>query len=486
MFRRLVSACVMVGTILVGGTVKAQRPFPSNIVPRRTSLDRLGLERHWFGVVPLVETERLLNISIAPKVKPDDRSMLFAQTSYAMIHAFDAETGQLIWSAQLGERAGWARGVAANSFAVFASNADTFFALDKKTGRPIWKNGMGTIATTEPACNEELAMVGLQTGKLYAYTLRHHDDKGNVSILTAPEEAWNWQAGGTMKTRPLPAETVVCFGSSDGKGYVVMPYERTNLFRFSTGGAIGAGLGTFGTRALLIPSADNNLYAVDIFTTIGLWTFPSGAPIDQEPAVADQDIYVINNAGNLSSLDPGTGEPRWTRSTQGGQIVSISDTKLYLRSYNLDLFIIDRKTGRVLVDPGETLLRAGLDLREYELNIVNRFNDRLYFALPSGLIVCIRESGQVNPRPLKDPAAHPFSYVPPEGIKPPLPPVATEEPKPEAGAEPGADKPDADKPDADKPDADKAKKEPADAPKDKPAEPDKEKKAPEAEKDEPK
>jgi outer membrane protein assembly factor BamB len=472
MFRRLVSACVMVGTILVGGTVKAQRPFPVNIIPKRTSLDRLGLERQWFGVVPLVETERLLAISVAGKVKPDDRSLLFAQTSYAMVHAFDAETGQLVWSAQLGERSGFARGVAANSFAVFVTNADTFFSLDKKTGRPIWRHDLDTIPTTSPTCTEELAMVGLTTGKIYAFALKQRDEKGNATTRTQAVEAWNWQAGGVMLTRPLPADNVTVFGSSDGKVYVVMNDERTNLFRFSAGGAIGAGLGTYGTRALLIPSADNNLYAVDLFTTLGLWTFPSGSPIDQEPLVSDNDIYIANTAGYLSALDPGTGEPRWTRSTQGGQTVAISSTKLYLRSYNLDLFIIDRKTGRVLVDPGETLLRAGLDLREFDQTIVNRFNDRLYFATGSGLIVCIREAGQLNPRPLRDPAALPFGYVPPEGIKPPAPPAATEEVKPEAGAEPGAD----------------AEKKPAaDAEEKKPAEADTEKKKdPEADKDEPK
>ncbi len=472
MFRRLVSACVMVGTILVGGTVKAQRPFPVNIIPKRTSLDRLGLERQWFGVVPLVETERLLKISVAGKVKPDDRSLLFAQTSYAMVHAFDAETGQLMWSAQLGERSGFARGVAANSFAVFSTNADTFFALDKKTGRPIWRHNLHAIPSSSPACSEELAMVGLASGKIYAFALKQRDEKGNATILTEPREAWNWQAGGRMVTRPLPAENVTVFGSSDGKVYIVMNDERTNLFRFSTGGPIGAGLSTYGTRAILIPSGDNNLYAVDLFTTLGLWTFPFGAPIDQEPLVSDNDIYIANTAGYLSAIDPGTGEPRWTRSTQGGQLVAISSTKLYLRSYNLDLFIIDRKTGRVLVDPGETLLRAGLDLREFDQTIVNRFNDRLYFATGSGLIVAIRESGQLDPRPLKDPAALPFGYVPPEGIKPPAPPAATEEAKPEAGAEPGADA---------------EKKPPADAEEKKPAEADTEKKKdPEAEKDEPK
>jgi PQQ-like domain len=473
MFRRLVSAWVLVGTILVGGSVKAQRPFPKNLVPKRSALDRLGLERHWFGVVPLVETERLLRISVADKTnKPGDRPLLFAQTSYAMLHAFDAETGQLLWSAQLGERTGFARGVAANSFAVFVTNSAQFFALDKKTGRPIWKSALATIPTTFPACDEERAMVGLTSGKIYAFTLKERDDQGNVKILTAPLEAWNWQAGGQMLTRPLPAEQVVLFGSSDGKAYVVMANEPTPLFRFSTGGRIGAGLGTFGTRQILIPSADNNLYAVDLFTSLGLWTFPSGAPIEQEPIVADEDIYIANTAGSLSSLDPANGLPRWTKWTQGGQFVSISATKVYLRSFNRDLFIVDRKSGRDIADPGETLLRAGLDLREFDLDFVNRFNDRLYFATPSGMIVCIRESGQVAPRPLRDPTARPFGYVPPEGITAPAP-TPSAETKPEAGTEPGEATPA----------ADKAKDKPADE-KDKGQ--DKEKKDPEADKDEPK
>ncbi len=471
MFRRLVSAWVMVGTILFGGSVKAQRPFPVDIVPKRSALERLQLERQWFGVVPFAETERLLNISIAG-------DLLFAQTSYAMVHAFDAESGRLVWSAQLGERTGFARGVTANSFGVYVTNADTFFALDKKTGRPIWKQQLGTIPTSPPACNEQLAMVGLTTGKIYAYTLKSRDDKGVETVLTEPLEAWNWQAGGVMLTRPLPADEIVAFGSSDGKAYVVLANERTPLFRFSTGGKIGAGMAGYETHTLLVPSADNNLYAIDLFTAETMWTFPSGAAIDQEPLVADQDIYVVNTAGNLSALDPATGIPKWSTSTQGGELVSISASKVYLRSYNLDLFMVDRKTGRVMINPGETFLRAGLNLREYELKIVNRFNDRMYFATPSGMIVCLREAGQPAPRLLKDPKAHPFGYVPPEGVKPTITPTRPAETKNEAGIDPAAETPAADKEKA-KPggDTDKEKGKPAD-------DTEKEKKKPEAGKDE--
>jgi hypothetical protein len=194
---------------------------------------------------------------------------------------------------------------------------------------------------------------------------------------------------------------------------------------------------------------------VDLITAQSLWTFPSGAPITQEPLVAGDDIYVINTAGNLSSLDPRTGEPRWTIPTQGGQLVSVTPTKLYLRSYNLDLFVVDRATGRMVVDPAGSHLRAGLNLREHDLSIVNPFNDRMYFATRCGLILAIREIGQAQPHLLRDPKQPPFGYIPPEGLQltPPAPPAAepgaAPEGQPAAGQEPapeGETKKDAGKP----------------------------------------
>jgi outer membrane protein assembly factor BamB len=235
----------------------------------------------------------------------------------------------------------------------------------------------------------------------------------------------------------LAAGPLAVFGSSDGRVYVIVAEEHAPLYRFRTGGPIGEGLGAYGTRTLLIPSGDDNLYAVDLFTAGGLWTFPSGAPIDQEPLVADEDIFVINAAGSLSVLRPIDGVPRWTTSTHGGRLASVSGTKVYLRSYDLDLFLVDRQTGRMLVDPGESHLRAGLNLREYGLAVVNRLNDRMYFATTSGMLVCLREAGLPQPRPLRDAKAPPFGYIPPEGLKsltPPVAPTAT----PEAGGEPAA------------------------------------------------
>jgi outer membrane protein assembly factor BamB len=457
MFRRLGPVWVIVVTILAAGTAKAQRPFPTDLVPARTTLERVGLERQWFGVIPLVETERLLRISLS-------EGMLFAQSSYARLHAFDAESGRHLWSAQLGERSGFARGVAANSFAIFVTNANILHALDRKSGRRIWRYDLGTIPTSTPACDEDRVMVGMTSGKLIAFNLKGKDKKGGEFILTSVRPGWSWQTGGPILTRPLPAAHVVAYGGGKGRAYVTMTDEVTELYRFPTGGEIGEGLGAYATRTLLIPSADFNLYAVDLLTSRLFWVFPSGAPIEQEPIVADHDILAINTAGSLSLLDPVTGTPRWTISTQGGQFIAVSATKVYLRSYNLDLFVIDRATGKTLLDPGETHIRAGLNLREYDLYVVNRFNDRMYYATSSGMIIAIREPGQVAPRLLRDPKALPFGYIPPEGLKGPPPETPAAEPPTTDTVPPAGEPADADA----KKDEDKGKDA---APKDKEKEP---------------
>ena len=117
-------------------------PFPRDLVPGRTALERLGLERQWFAVIPLVETERLLRISRT-------QDLIFAQTSYAELHTLDAETGRLLWTANLGERSGFARGVAANSWAVFVTNAN--YALRPRSGDRPADSGRSTWARSRPA-----------------------------------------------------------------------------------------------------------------------------------------------------------------------------------------------------------------------------------------------------------------------------------------------------------------------------------------------
>jgi outer membrane protein assembly factor BamB len=430
---------------LAASPVRAQTPFGSELLPKREALSRIGLERQWKGVIPLVGTDRLVLLSFS-------RDLVFARSKQGYLYTFNAETGQALWSSRLGERTVKPLPPSTNSFGVYASNLNYLYALDKRTGKPFWKENLETLPSSPTACDDDRVMVGMATGKLFGFGLKVVDKRTlKLKLSDRAIPIWNWQTNEVMDTRPMTTEKLVIFGSDDGRVYVAFNNEPTMLYRFATGGAIGAGFGTHGTRMLLVPSADMNLYAVDVLTGDTLWSYASGAAIDQEPLVADDDIFVVNKNGQLSSLDPKTGSPKWTTQTHNGRLVSVGAKRIYLESHDGDLFMIDRETGKLVASAGSTAGRIGLNLREYEFGPTNRENDRLYFATGSGLVICLRETGRIQPHPLRDPKMKPFAYVPPEGVKPGAPAILVKPPTEGAAAEAPPATGEAEKPKPDEP-----------------------------------
>lgn len=450
MSRRMVLGWVLV--VLWGTSVRAQVPISRDLLPTRTALARVGLERHWMGMVPMEPTERLLEISIAD-------NLLFAQTDHANFYTFDAESGRLLWMARLGRQSGDAMPASVNSRMVFVTNANLLYALDRATGRPVWVENLNLLATSPTACDEERVIVGLSTGLLRAFSLYERDEKGLLvkdragRPVTAHQAtfAWNWQTIGTMRSRPLPAGRLVVFGGHDGRAYVALADQATMVYRIATGGEIFAPISPYKTRTFLIPSADRNVYSIDLFTAQVNWVFSTGAPVMQEPLVVDNDAYIVNAAGVLFAMDIPTGKSRWSTTTHGGRLVSVSGTRIYLETQDGDLFIVDRGTGKMLADPRTTYTRAGLNLRPFEVELTNSLNDRIYLGTKGGLVLGLREIGQLQPRPLRDPKGPPFGYIPPEGlsieapgaISPTLPATGEPPAEPAPGTEPapGAENP---------------------------------------------
>lgn len=451
MSRRIALSWVVL--TLMGTTVCAQIPISRDLLPTRTALGRVGLERNWMAAVPMEPTEKLLEISMAD-------NLIFAQTDHAGFHTFDAESGRLLWSAHLGRQLRDAFPVSVNSRLVFVTNSNTLFALDRNTGRQVWAENLNVLPASPTACDEELVMVGLSTGMVRAFSLHVKDPKGvvvkdakNQPVLASRAQfAWNWQTSGPVKSRPLPAGRMVVFGSHDGRAYAALADTPKMLYRIATGGAIDAPISSYGTRTFLIPSADQSVYSVDLFTAEVMWSFSAGAPVLQEPLVVDRDIYVVNSSGQLNAVEIGTGKARWSTSTHGGRLMAISEKRIYLESYDEDLFIVDRESGRIVADPRSTYSRAGLNLRSYDLSLTNTVNDRIYLASSSGMLFSLREIGQTQPRLLRDPKAPKFGslkadgvpYEPPSGVTAPsslTTPVPAEEPMPADAAPEGEPEP---------------------------------------------
>ncbi len=431
MTRRLIF--VWVGLVIGASAAQAQIPFSKNMVPTRTTLARLGLERNWYNVIPLAGgAEQVAEISI-------DLDMVFAQTNQANFHAFDSESGRHLWTANLGVHSVDAHPASANATTVFVTNSNMLFAIDRKTGLINWKRQLSTLAGGSTACDDMRVWVGTLDGKINTYKAA---DGG---------ELWSAQTRGEVTSRPHPAEHVVAVASQDGRVYIYRAEFNTPLMTWAARGPITAPLGAYSTRTLLVPSQDKSLYAIDLFTGETKWVFASGSPINQEPLVSGEDVYIVNTAGNLSRINGKSGAEQWTISTLGGPLLGVTAKRVYLESRDGDLFIVDRNTGHMLFDPRATHERAGLNIRDFQLGPTNRLNDRIYIASKNGMLVCLRESGAIKPVPLRDPKEKPFGYIPPEGIpedQPPAPtpppsdaPKAEDKEKADAAAEPKEDAP---------------------------------------------
>ncbi len=437
MFRRYALAVLLIA--VTGSSGYAQLPFSRDALPTRTALARLGLEKNWSGVVPLAgPAERVLMISLS-------ESMVFAQTNLANFHAYDAETGRYLWGMDLGSPTADAQPATVNSDRVFVTNIKDLYCLDKGTGRIIWDAKMENLPSSAVAANEEIVVVGMRSarmtgvrpgagsGRIEAFSVRDHS-QDNPPGRSAGSFLWAYSPNGSVTGRPIVADRVVAFGSHDHRVYVgVMMNQPTLLYRYLTGGPVSASMGTLtfthnGEHVLLVPSEDNNLYAIDLFTGDTRWVFPSGAPIKQEPLVAGLNVFVINDQGSLSAIDGETGELRWTNRIGESHLLALGDSRVYLKTTDGDLMIVDRQSGRTLADARSTRERAGLSLREFTITPTNWANDRLYMATPSGSLVCLREAGATQPKPLRQKSPHPFGYIPPEGIQtPPEPPPAEDE-----------------------------------------------------------
>lgn len=435
MTRREWLALMACGTL--APSASGQMLHSTRILPGREPLGRLGLERAWFTAVPVrLGLERLIHISLAG-------GRVFAQTSEGQLHAFDAESGQFLWTADLGRGTNEAHDVAVNDTFAFASNASHLYCVDLGTGRPVWDQRLESFATTGAIATDKIVALGTRHGKVVAYSLVPAQDERFRKQEGPPGGfAFAWSTNGPVTSRPVVTDDVIAFGSTAGKLYVATLEKEEILHRSQPLGSIQGSLGTYGTGAestLFVPSMNGNLYSINLFTGEHQWSYTAGAPIAAQPLVgtapftapgdtapAHHDtVFVLNDAGYLHSVHAESGESEWGpygSHTAAQRILAVGNSRVYLRTEFGDLVVVDRGTGSVIASASASRERAGLDLRDYSLSVVNDVNDRIYLATSVGSLICLHELGQRVPNPVREPHEPAFGYIPPQGAGPRTPP----------------------------------------------------------------
>ena len=433
MKRRALMAGMVGGVMTVGQLASGQSPT-SRLIPTRTGLAQLGLERSWFNIVPLASgAARVSSMNLTGEY-------LFAQTTDGLVVCYNAESGQRLWTSNLHLQTLVPAPVSVNDRMAVVAVGQKIFGLDLKTGTKIWDAKLEDLASGGTSVNSRLAIAALKNGKVQAFNVedpgvdtcgeRHDPTVCKKLKPSVGSYLYSWQTEKAITSQPIlidcedingskKHEGFMFFASQDGKVYKAVHKKAGNkiLWRVATKGPIRGAMGTYGTRHLLVGSDDHKIYGIDVFDPENPdtnWVFPTSAPLDHAVVVAGDDAYTVTKDGILYAINAKLGTEKWQLQIGKAKLLAITPTKIYGVTVDGAMAVVNRADGTVAVTPEQSYHSFGVDLKNYSVRLANDRDDRIYLASDDGLLLCLRELGQVNPTPLRDPKLPKFGTTPQE------------------------------------------------------------------------
>jgi outer membrane protein assembly factor BamB len=182
-----------------------------------------------------------------------------------------------------------------------ASNPTGFLiAMNARTGRPKWR------FNSQPIESSPL----LRNGKLYVGSW-----DGNVYAIRAKngKKVWAVQTGDRVNNSPayfkgrifIANDAGTLYAINAGSGRVAWTADDATEFFYA------APVAAYGR--IFIGSTDGTMYAYGAKTGNLLWARPLGTYIYGSAAVYDRKVYVGSYDGKFYALDAGTGDVKWQR-----------------------------------------------------------------------------------------------------------------------------------------------------------------------------
>ena len=234
--------------------------------------------------------------------------------------------------------------------------------------------GCSTTPTAWPslAADGEAIYVALLDGKIHAL----NPDTGNEMWAFPNEPASQsgfpgcsgptGSASGLFYTSPVLTKEIVFIGNDAGKVYALdktngtqrWPSPFTSQEETAGGGLSGffsekknpaiIGSPTLDDETLYVPSADQNLYAIDVTSGAKQWEFQSGGAIWTSPLVTKDRIYLAAMDHMLYCLDKRSRAELWVFDAEGAipSTPALAGETIYLGSLARKVFAVDADTGQ--------------------------------------------------------------------------------------------------------------------------------------------
>jgi outer membrane protein assembly factor BamB len=213
-------------------------------------------------------------------------------------------------------------------------------ALDAKTGTRLWNyppvarvicspavaNGMVYFNNSEDDSGDSVFAVDARTGKLI----------------------WSSVVESSFSS-PAVADGIVYVGSDDLNVYALDAFTGVKLWSYTTGDVVRSSPAV-ANGVVYVGSFDHNVYALNATTGAKLWSYATGDWVWSSPAVANGVVYVGSYDHNIYALDAFTGAKIWSSAT-GNDIYSspaVANGVVYVGSLDGNLYALNAVTGEKL------------------------------------------------------------------------------------------------------------------------------------------
>ncbi len=336
----------------------AAEPIAAQLIPR-TEAARHGLQRTWFTQIELQNQQaKIVDLKL-------DDGVLFVQSSWATTQAIDANTGKVLWVAELGDRRHPSMPIGVSATRVAVINATTVYVLNRKTGQVEFTRLMEGTPAAGPALDDVGVYCPNMHGQVEVYSLTHDDHRSLANL----------RVSGRSEVQPVNTELGMAWGSTGGDMAVAGSEANSILFRVATGFPIIASPSTRG-KTVYFGVGNGYVHAFNNSTGQEQWTFASGSPVIQSPMPYEDAVYVVCKDRSLFRLAVATGQEDW-RIDGVQKFVAATPNRLYVIDSSGRMAILNPKSGAVI---------DSLKLPHDLIAMPNYQNDQIILASNSGLI----------------------------------------------------------------------------------------------------
>jgi len=292
---------------------------------------------------------------------------VFVGSTDHRLYALDAESGSVLWTADVGQEVRSSPCVLAGKV-IFSDITGRLHAVEQDTGRELWSAAVGATPDCSVRGDEQQAFVGTSGGALLAFNPQDGQrlwqtrldgevvasaacDGTSVAIGTPEsglvllsaedgQERWRWRVHGGLHGSPVLVDGQVVVGSGDGR-LELLDTDGTLLWtsflrsEIECSPAVGHG-------RVVIGSADGEVACFELTTGRTIWRFDAEGDISASPTIAGRTVFIGSHAGQLYALRADNGKLTWRYRT-GYSIHStpaVADGRLFvaLRYYNMCAF----------------------------------------------------------------------------------------------------------------------------------------------------